>query len=282
MPQVWSLLKGMVIIMINILQGGCGTRHPSPFIMLRNDGLNNYLLLIIRSHGEFTIDQKHYIVEAGHAIIISPKIPYSYHNPKGDYVNDWLHFQFQNPADIPTNLPRLNEPFPIGNHRFYTTFIQQILWENTYNKSHYSQDNILGLFHVLVNHLALAYECKDIPQKNISYQEELQGIRLKIQNTITEQHSIKETARAMGLSESYFQHIYTNFFKISFQQDIIQMRVEYAKFIIRTTDIPIEHISEMCGYVNEVHFYRQFKKLTGTTPAKYRKSSTDNDEHNEL
>jgi len=268
--------------MINILQGGCGARHPSSFTMSRPDGLSNHLLLIIRSHGEFIINQIHYTVEPGTAIIFSPKVSYSYHNPKGDYVDDWLHFQFQNTADIPANLPKMNAPFTIGSPRFYTTFIQHLLWENMYNKSHYSQDNILALFHVLINHLAFSYESKDTPESIHPYQEELQGIRLKIQNTITEQHSIKESARAMGLSESYFQHIYTDFFDVSFQQDIIQMRIEYAKYIIITTDIPIEHISEMCGYTNEVHFYRQFKKLTGMTPAKYRKSSTDNDDYIEL
>jgi AraC-like DNA-binding protein len=269
-------------IMINILQGGCDARHPSSFTMSRPDGLNNHLLLIIRSHGEFIINQRHYTVEPGYAIIFSPKVSYSYHNPKGDYVDDWLHFKFQNTTDIPTNLPKMNEPFPIGNHRFYTSFIQQILWENIYNKSRYSQENILALFRVLFNHLALAYVSKDSTKSINPFQEELQELRLKIQNTITEQHTIKACASAMGLSESYFQHIYKSFFEVSFQQDIIQMRIDYGKYIIRTTDIPIEYISEICGYTNVVHFYRQFKKLTGITPAKYRKNSTNNDYYNGL
>lgn len=53
------------------------------------------------------------------------------------------------------------------------------------------------------------------------------------------------------------------------------MRVDYSKYILRTTDLPMEQICDMCGYLNEVHFYWQFKKLTGTSPAKYRKSTAE-------
>jgi len=100
----------------------------------------------------------------------------------------------------------------------------------------------------------------------------LQSLRLHLRNTITDQHTIKESAKLVGLSESYFQYLYKSLFEISYQQDIIQMRIDYAKYIITTTNIPIERIADICGYTNEVHFYRQFKKSTGSTPSKYRRT----------
>ena len=60
-------------------------------------------------------------------------------------------------------------------------------------------------------------------------------------------------------------------FGVSFQQDLILMRVTRARFNLSTSNLSLSQIAELCGYNNEVHFYRQFKKLTGVTPAQYRK-----------
>lgn len=39
------------------------------------------------------------------------------------------------------------------------------------------------------------------------------------------------------------------------------------------TDLTIEQLTELCGYRSEVHFYRQFKAVTGCTPAQYRRQA---------
>ena len=52
------------------------------------------------------------------------------------------------------------------------------------------------------------------------------------------------------------------------------MRIEYAKELIISTNLPLEHIAYSCGYSNEVHFYRQFLSKTGMTPGDYRKNYT--------
>jgi len=49
------------------------------------------------------------------------------------------------------------------------------------------------------------------------------------------------------------------------------MRIDYAKDLLETTDLPMEVIAENCGYNNDMHFYRQFKENTNMTPAHYRK-----------
>lgn len=261
--------------MLQILKGGCKTKHPSSFIMSRPAGLNNYLLLIIRSHGQFKINTDIFYVRPGYALIISPSTPYSYHNPDGEYSDDWLHFDFTFKKDFPNEFPPLNTPFFIGEISTYSHFIKQILWENMYNNSKYSTENINMLFKVLTNHLLIAYGSQSETLSKSLHHDKIKNLRLTIQNTITEQHSVKNSANAIGLSESYFQFLYHSFFGISFKQDIIKMRVDYACHLLTATNVPIENIAEMCGYSSEVHFYRQFKKTKGMTPFKYRKRSAE-------
>ena len=53
-------------------------------------------------------------------------------------------------------------------------------------------------------------------------------------------------------------------------EEVLLGRIEYAKYLLSSTDFTVYSISDMCGYANDVHFMRLFKKVTGTTPSKYR------------
>lgn len=48
------------------------------------------------------------------------------------------------------------------------------------------------------------------------------------------------------------------------------LRVEEAKRLLESTDLPMEDISEQTGYSDTSFFRRLFKRLTGLTPSKYR------------
>ncbi|MHA2856026.1 helix-turn-helix domain-containing protein [Paenibacillus lautus] len=74
----------------------------------------------------------------------------------------------------------------------------------------------------------------------------------------------------MNMSRSYFQHKYKQIFGISVINDIILNRLGYASYLLKNTSYAISHISGICGYENDVHFMRQFKKYVGLTPSEYR------------
>ena len=48
------------------------------------------------------------------------------------------------------------------------------------------------------------------------------------------------------------------------------LRVEEAKRLLESTELPVEEISEQTGYLDASFFRRLFKRLTGLTPSKYR------------
>ena len=97
--------------MIKAITGGYINIHPSTFRMSRPKGLPHFVLLVIRSHGSFDIGSEHFSVEPPQIIILAPHTPNYYGNPDGDYVNDWLHFD----TDEPKLIERLNA---ISNHPF--------------------------------------------------------------------------------------------------------------------------------------------------------------------
>ena len=54
---------------------------------------------------------------------------------------------------------------------------------------------------------------------------------------------------------------------------MISGKIEKAKEILSETGCTVSQVAAMCGYDNEEHFMRQFKKVVGITPTKYRKQA---------
>lgn len=53
---------------------------------------------------------------------------------------------------------------------------------------------------------------------------------------------------------------------------LINLRIERAKELLKTTPYKIEHIARTCGYSNDKHFYKSFRQHIGETPARWRKT----------
>ena len=256
--------------MYQITTGGCHARHAQGFIMSRENGLPRYVLLIVHSGGEFIIDGCSRSVAPRHAVIIAPHTPYQYLLATGDYMDDWLHFE----TDTPDLLPPCNQLFPIRNADMYTSLVQQLLWERSYTSDAAARSqNTDALFSVLCNHLTYDFRHNAQSTPMIPYEEELRRLRLDIQSHAGNEYSIAGCADKLHISISYFQSLYRRLFGISFQRDVIAMRIDYAKTLLETSDLSIADVGKNCGYQTEVHFFRQFKSHTGMTPREYRNNS---------
>ena len=84
--------------------------------------------------------------------------------------------------------------------------------------------------------------------------------------------SLAEVAEHVGLNEKYFTNRFTKETGETFSSYVTALRIQKAKELLKTTSFKVYEISEMVGYRNVEHFNRVFKKLSGITPAGYRKT----------
>ena len=93
------------------------------------------------------------------------------------------------------------------------------------------------------------------------------------------QVNLSKNLTVAHLAERANQH--PDYFSRLFQQStgerpitfIHEKRVERAQYLIITTNMPYEEIAQETGFENLPYFSRIFKKVTGTTPGKYREQS---------
>lgn len=79
-------------------------------------------------------------------------------------------------------------------------------------------------------------------------------------------------AGAAGLSPSHFARQFRTAVGVAPHQYLMQLRTERAKRLLSETTQPVVDIAFACGFANQEHLTRLFKRFCGVTPAAYRKA----------
>ena len=58
-------------------------------------------------------------------------------------------------------------------------------------------------------------------------------------------------------------------------KEILRQRLAKAKHLLAKTDDTLDAIASSCGFCHASHLVNAFKKATGTTPHRYRRSKRD-------
>jgi AraC-like DNA-binding protein len=82
---------------------------------------------------------------------------------------------------------------------------------------------------------------------------------------------LKELADIAGLSTYQFDQRIRALFRVSAGQYLVKTRIDAARARLAEGDDPVARIALDCGYSDQSAFSRQFKQVTGISPAAYRR-----------
>lgn len=99
----------------------------------------------------------------------------------------------------------------------------------------------------------------------------LNRICTSLSSHIGEADALDKTAEEVELSKDYIRVLFRNKTGIGFSKYMTMMRMEYAKELLRTSNLKIYEIAEACGYAAIDYFAKRFKEYTGAAPIQYRK-----------
>ena len=77
---------------------------------------------------------------------------------------------------------------------------------------------------------------------------------------------LEDLAQQIGMSQFYFSRLFKQSLHITPHQYVIQQRVERAKQLLRKGELNLAEVALECGFANQGHLNRHFKRLTGATP----------------
>ena len=85
--------------------------------------------------------------------------------------------------------------------------------------------------------------------------------------------SIDALCRAVGMSHAHLCRLFRAKYRETAVHYLIGKRLDYACRLLESTDLPIKSVAYSCGYAEEIHFFRAFKKQFGVTASQYRKNA---------
>ena len=249
---------------------GAGYRHGRDFHIVRPEGSGDNLLVIFRTPAFVISAGERVEVPADTAVLYSKSAPQDYGAAGMDYINDWVHFECDE-NDIVferLNIP-FNTPTPVCSVSGAESAFQLLKLESVSDsaKSRECTDLLLRL---LIAQTLGGGEAPSAP-----HSEGLKRLRAEIYGSPEECFTVEGMAERLALSPSYFQTLYRAEFGVSCYEDVLRAKTRLAQYYLANTTMTVREVSVLCGFENDVHFMRQFRKRTGLTALEYRRISRE-------
>jgi len=250
---------------------GYNQKHDLDFQINRPLGSGDYLLLLIKSKGSFHVGEDNLVAMPGSMILYRKGSPQLYAAYGEEYVNDWIHFDFEENEEELLN--ELGIPcdtlIELGDVRGMSMLLKNICYE-FYSSNRFRNESIESYMKLIFFKLSekMNYDNKEISS---DYHEKMSLIRSQIYSSPQISWNIEGMAKQLQISRSHLEHTYKTIFGLSPMQEVIESRISYGKYLLTSTSMPITQIADYCGYHSDIHFMRQFRQKTGMTPSEFRK-----------
>lgn len=257
---------------MNVHSLGIESVYSEDYSVERISEPDELMLILMKSRGVFILNGIEETAEKGTAVILGESDKISYRADREAFVCDWIVFDARDDGDYMETLELpVNTLIRHTDESFLSGILRNIGTE-FYSLNPRRAKLLETLLKMLLMKISEAHpHIRSTQQNTDPHFSELLELREKIYRNPQLKWNVDTMASEVSMSRSYFQHIYRETFGVSCITDVISGKIEKAKELLSETSFSVSQISMMCGYENEEHFMRQFKKIVGVTPTKYRK-----------
>ena len=256
---------------MNILSTGFECVFENGFAFPLGDKTNDFYIVFSEMPFSANIGGKNFVCPGGTATVSAVNVPLSFASDGEFFVCDWIlcdlsgETEFMETVGLVTGYPSLCSD----------TKMIQSLFRNIFSSYYSLSADRTKKLEMMMRMLLSEMSCGNLRSQSTQQSSEphysaLVSLREKIYRTPQLKWNVDMMASEVSMSRSYFQHIYTETFGVSCMSDVISGKIEKAKEILSETDCTVSQVASMCGYDNEEHFMRQFKRIVGMTPTNYR------------
>ncbi len=249
-------------------------RHAYPekkgFSLARKNNMGEYILIHFHQPVRLTIGDATYNTKPNAFVVIDKNAPNKIESPERDLLHDWAHLTGNVEESLASFDLKVNEVYYPQNAGFVSDIMSKIEGELFENETYKTEvvDALLSVLFALVSR----NNAKKTDGFAVDYQTEtdFKNLRTMVFSNLERDWSVAHMAETVNLSESRFYVLYKHIFKTTPNQDLVVARMEYAKRLLsQNRNVPVLDVAQKCGYSNEFHFIRTFKKNVGLTPKKY-------------
>lgn len=244
----------------------CGHYYCETGYRVRGEQVDRILCMYVEQ-GEMSVDYqgKHYTAPSGSVILIDRNEPHHY------YVEHYAEFYWMHIGGGNTStlcgylLQNCGAVFQVGGCGRIGAIMRAILSQFKCNKTPVASELSYEIHEVLCRLMPDAAEPQN--EGNNAVQRAVSFIR---SNLTSRSLNLSAIAESVGLSTSYLIRLFQRELACTPHEYVIQLRMEHAKYLLKTTSMPVKKIAEESGYGNSSSFVSAFTEKVGISPQQYR------------
>lgn len=243
---------------------------------VRHSNTAHELHIILEGSCRVELEDKEIEITAGQGLIILPHTFHCCRSTTGPFLRLTVNF-------IPQNQSLLNECAEDGRYFLFpiTPAMKQLcydIFDEIDRKSYYLVNEMLcAMFSQLLILVLRAVQPGQVSHA-IIFDHSVAHIIDNYFSSFHMQggHTRKGLSQKLHCSERQLNRILFDLYGMTFQEKRLQARMDYAKYLLRNTDLKIPEISSQVGYSNETSFYKVFRATCGITPKDFRSQHSGN------
>ena len=248
---------------------------PGTSLYVRDIIHDAYLLLYVNK-GKFFLEQydKSYVLEEGQYLLLDKRFPHTYYFRK-DTISEifWMHISGTQTMDMVNRIQTL-QPLPvIGINSQIAQLLEQcISTMRSVDCSLFSVGaGIISALYTVMNDLYDEKLNEGCPPEEAAFRSEFEKIMdFAVDRNQLSQLSLDAICNRMHMNKFYFSHKFKEYYGISPMKYVAALKLEKAKQFLRSTDMKVVTIAQLCGFSSNSYFSNVFRKEFGMTPEQYR------------
>ncbi|MBO5723887.1 MAG: helix-turn-helix domain-containing protein [Lentisphaeria bacterium] len=229
------------------------------------------IYFILKGNAKIFLNQNEYQLHQNHIILLDPTDQVYWKIPPHEEL-EVMHLTLVDSPVVLILLSRLHQErvFPASDPEqilFFLNKLERLLLQNLERAtSIVLRDCAIYSYSLIAE---LSRQCLDF-ESLLSVRQ----VRMEITCNPWGDYKLSDLANKCGLSERSFERQFRKNFNCTLSQYVIGVKVAFACRLLKNTFYSIDEIFSMCRFSSKPFFYQVFKKVTGTTPAHYRGSSS--------
>lgn len=233
---------------------------------------NFRLCLVDRGSGIWQIGEKSFHVKTGDVVLLNNRIKRVFKDVSSSAGIELLVIEFE-----PQMFMKQFQSLFWGNDQKRSCIVSQHAQINLLLKEIESEAEkkllyshvmigakLVEVFSLMMRHYDISDTC------SLKMSEEMYKVLSYIDNNYMTELSLRKLAEIMNMSESNLSRNFKKCMGVGFAQYLMNKRVNYAIYLLQTSEKTVLEIALHCGFNNTASFYKAFKKITNRNPKDYR------------
>ena len=231
--------------------------------------LHNAVEIVLLLSGQSTAlcDGKRYHLSSGDLFI---SFPWQVHGYEGSHSCEAIVLEIPSaaqPAAFRDTLSQTIPALPLLNKEHWELSHIDTLIEMGIDEKNRTEPVMQGYAHLIMGKLLPLLPVKE---RSVGGVSALQSVLEYLNEHYTEPLTRTELSAAVGYSESYLSHLFTDILHTTLSDYILSLRLDDARRLLSESSAPISRIAGSLGFGTIRSFNRAFQKKMSMTPSAYR------------